>query len=313
MRSSIAAWMTLSWTMAAGAPPEIPDMSLVDGHRMPAFGVGVYMSQPGEETYNQVKWALELGYRMIDTAQMYGNEADVGRAIRDSGIPRSQIYVQSKLNTNNHGYQEAYDAIKSSVKKMGLDMLDCFLVHSPYGGKLVETWDALIQLKKEGVLRSIGVSNYGVRHIQALIDHGRPLPVMNQIEMHPLIYAERQQLVEFCNLKGIVVQAYGSIFFGQKEHLAHPTITSLVSKFPNKTPAQILLRWGLQKGFQLIPKSVKRHRLEENMGIFDFHLTEKEMQELEKMEGRLDAYWNPVEDAPVDPGDTVKYRAEKEL
>merc|ERR1712070_906646 len=126
---------------------------------------------------------------MGDTAQMYQNEASVGEAIRDSGIPREDLWIQSKLHTNNHGYAATMKAVKNSIKQMGLKYLDCFLVHSPYGGKLVETWDALLELQKDGFLRSVGVSNYDVRHIKALTDNGRPLPVMNQIEMHPLVLA----------------------------------------------------------------------------------------------------------------------------
>merc|ERR1719454_442802 len=124
---------------------------------------------------------------MVDTAQMYNNEASVGEAVRDSGIPRGELWIQSKLHTNNHGYQKTIDAVKGSIKKMGLEYLDCFLVHSPFGGKLIETWDALLKLQTEGWIRSIGVSNYDIRHIKALRDNGRPLPVINQIEMHPLI------------------------------------------------------------------------------------------------------------------------------
>lgn len=193
---------------------------------------------------------------------------------------------------------------------MGLEYLDCFLIHSPFGGKLVETWDGLLQLQKEGVLRSVGVSNYDVRHIKALEDHGRPLPVMNQIEMHPMILAERQNLLDYCNAKSIIVQAYGSLFFGKTEYLSDPIVTNIVKNHPGKSAAQVLLRWGVQKGFQLIPKSVKRHRLEENQAIFDFELTEKEMSSLDGMQGALGAYWNPVKDADVDLGDTEKWKPE---
>lgn len=279
-------------------------MTLLDGKKMPGLGLGVYMSQPGEETYNSVKWSLELGYRMVDTAQMYGNEASVGQAVKDSGIPREELWIQSKLDTNNHGYEQTMSAVKATIKDMGLDYLDCFLVHSPYGGKLVETWDALLKLQKDGFLRSVGVSNYDVRHIQALADHGRALPTMNQIEMHPLVLAERKGLIDYCNEKGIIVQAYGSLFFGQTQWLDDPRVTDIVKAHAGKSAAQVMLRWGWQKGFQLIPKSVKRHRIESNMDIFDFSLTEAEVQSLDTMQGQLGAYWNPVKDSPVDLGKT---------
>merc|ERR1712086_792257 len=171
------------------------------------------MSSPGAETSNAVKWALEAGYRMIDTARMYRNEASVGDGIKDAGIPREELWIQSKLDTSNHGYKQTIASVKASIKQMGLKYLDCFLIHSPYGGKLIETWDALLQLQQDGLVRSIGVSNFGVRHIQAIVDNGRPLPVMNQIEMHPMVLADRQALIDYCNKKSIVVQAYGSLFF----------------------------------------------------------------------------------------------------
>lgn len=287
-------------------------MKLRDGNDIPGLGLGVYMSKPGTETYNAVKWALELGYRMVDTAQMYQNEASVGEAIRDSGIPREELWIQSKLTTDAHGYEQTLSAVRASIKKMGLAYLDCFLVHSPYGGKLVETWDALLKLKEEGLLRSVGVSNYDVRHLTALADHGRPIPVMNQIEMHPMILAERKELVEYCEAKGIIVQAYGSLFFGKTELLSDKHVTDIVKSHEGKTAAQVLLRWGWQKGFQLIPKSIKKHRQEENMNIFDFALTDAEVSSLDGMQGVLGAYWNPVKDAPVDLGETEKYRSAKE-
>mmetsp|Transcript_64286 Transcript_64286/g.114209 ORF Transcript_64286/g.114209 Transcript_64286/m.114209 type:complete len:314 (+) Transcript_64286:52-993(+) len=305
-------WLQLAWTLLifrlsfifSYVAAQVPPKTLADGQVFPSLGLGVYMMEPGQETYNSVKWALELGYRMVDTAQMYGNEASVGEAVRDSGIPRSELWIQSKLNSQNHGYKKTINSVKASIKSMGLDYLDCFLVHSPYGGKLVETWDALLKLQKDGLLRSIGVSNYGLQHLKVLSDHQRPLPVMNQIEMHPMILAERQALIDYCNQKHIVVQAYGSLFFGRTEFLSDQHVTAIVANHGGKSAAQVLLRWGYQKGFQLIPKSVKRNRIESNMDIFDFELTETEMKSLDGMQGFLGAYWNPVDDAAVDLGAT---------
>jgi len=290
------------YSISAG--PLVPSMSLLGEKEMPSLGLGVYMSAPGDETYNSVKWALEAGYRMVDTAQMYRNEASVGKAVKDSGIPREQLWIQSKLHTDNHGYQKTLSSVKQSIEEMGLEYLDSFLVHSPYGGKLVETWDALLKLQKDGLLRTVGVSNYDIRHIKALADHGRPLPVMNQIEMHPLVLAERQELLDYCKETGIVVQAYGSLFFGQTEKLSDPRVTTIVNNHQGKSAAQVLLRWGWQKGFQLIPKSVKKDRIESNMDIFDFELSEAEIKSLDGMKGELGAYWNPVKDANVDLGAT---------
>jgi len=286
-------------------------MTLLDGTKIPGLGMGVYMSSPGAETSNAVKWALELGYRMIDTAQMYRNEASVGDGIKAAGIPREELWIQSKLDTSNHGYKQTIASVKASIKEMGLKYLDCFLIHSPYGGKLIETWDALLQLQQDGLVRSIGVSNFGVRHIQAIVDNGRPLPVMNQIEMHPMVLADRQALIDYCNKKSIVVQAYGSLFFGKTEFLDKPVVTNIVKNHAGKSAAHVLLRWGWQKGFQLIPKSVKKHRIESNMDIFDFSLSDAEVASLDGMKGALGAYWDPIADADVELGDTEKYNKQE--
>jgi len=307
LRAVCVGLLSLSCTAAEFNPDGKKAMTLVDGTKIPEFGVGVYMSAPGEEAYQQTKWALELGYRMVDTAQMYGNEEDVGRAVRDSGIERSKLYIGSKLHTDNHGYDKTIKSVMASVQAMNIGYLDYYLIHSPFGGKLIETYDALLELKREGLLKSVGVSNFDIRHLEALKD--RPRPVLNQVEMHPMILHERQALVDYCSLKGIVVQAYGSMFFGQKDKLADPKVTTVVQQ-TGKTAAQVLLRWGLQKGFQLIPKSVKKHRLEENMDIFDFELTHDQMNTLSSMTGRLDAYWNPLKDAQVDLGATHHFKSE---
>lgn len=282
---------------------------LLDGQQIPIFGLGVFLSKQGGECYNAVKWALELGYRMIDTAQMYENEEDVGRAIRDSGIPREEIYVTTKLGETKHDFDKTLQACRESSKKLGLGYIDLILVHSPNKGKLVETWDALLKLQSEGVTRSIGVSNYNIAHIDALRMHGRPMPTVNQIEMHPLVYQARKPLLEYCKKHGILVQAYGSMFWGQQDKLKDNTLADVTSAHPTKTPAQILLRWAVQMGFQVIPKSVKRHRLEENMQLFDFELSDEEMTKLSNPEGGMKntdsalGYWNPLE-AKVDLGRT---------
>eukprot|EP00747_Dinoflagellata_sp_TGD_P100858 gnl/TRDRNA2_/TRDRNA2_168162_c1_seq1.p1 gnl/TRDRNA2_/TRDRNA2_168162_c1~~gnl/TRDRNA2_/TRDRNA2_168162_c1_seq1.p1 ORF type:complete len:279 (+),score=62.08 gnl/TRDRNA2_/TRDRNA2_168162_c1_seq1:35-838(+) len=262
------------------------------------------MSTPGEETYNAVKWALELGYRMIDTAKMYRNEADVGRAIRDSGIPRSEIWVSTKLVPRDHGYEKTLRAAKQSLKDLGLDYIDLYIIHAPVGGKIVETWDAMLAAQSEGVVRSIGVSNFGIAHLEALEAHKRPYPTVNQIEMHPFVYKERSDLLDWCQQRGVLVQAYGSMFFGRDHALNDSILASVVSEHPGKSKQQVLLRWGLQMGFQLIPKSVKRERIEANMKIFDFELTDAQMAALSRMQGQLGAYWNPLVE-PVDLGKTT--------
>eukprot|EP00933_Yihiella_yeosuensis_P025739 TRINITY_DN19976_c0_g1_i1.p1 TRINITY_DN19976_c0_g1~~TRINITY_DN19976_c0_g1_i1.p1 ORF type:complete len:317 (-),score=68.70 TRINITY_DN19976_c0_g1_i1:173-1123(-) len=287
--------------------------TLRDGKTMPKFGLGVYMSDPGSPTQNAVQWALEAGYRMIDTAKIYENEKSVGKGIVKSGIPRSDIFVATKLWDDDHGYDHAQKAIREQLKDLGMDYVDLYLIHSPNTGKLVETWDALIDMRNKGLARSVGVSNFGLDHLKALKEHGRELPVVNQIEMHPLNWKEREGLMNWCKEHGILVQAYGSMFFGEEEHLATEAVEEVAAAH-GKSNAQVLLRWGKQMGFQIIPKSVNKARIIENSQIFDFELSSEEMDKLSALAGsaELDAYWQPL-DEPVDLGDLSRKPPAQEL
>lgn len=280
-----------------------PPLTLLDGRSMPSFGLGVFRSPPGTETYNAVRWALDLGYRLVDTAAMYRNEESVGEAVRDSGLPREEVWVTTKLWDSDHGYEAAMNACQQSLKKLGLGYIDLYLIHSPNTGKLVETWDAFLELQREGVVKSIGVSNFGVLHLEALKASGRPLPVVNQIEMHPLIYQERRSVIEYCEANGIRITAYGSMFSGDMKQLQRRELVQVQEAHPGQSAAQILLRWALQKGFQIIPKSVHQERLQENMNLLDFELSPAEMESLSKMKGALGQYWNPLK-SKVDLGRT---------
>ncbi|CAE7243580.1 unnamed protein product [Symbiodinium sp. KB8] len=285
----------LLFAMAHLGPLAEP-LKLLDGRLMPR-------SKPGPETYNAVKWALEMGYRLVDTAALYRNEKSVGEAIRDSGLSREDVWITTKLWDSDHGYEATLKACQNSLHQLGLSYIDLYLIHSPNTGKLVETWDAMIELQRRGVVRSIGVSNFGVPHLEALRSSGRQLPVVNQIEMHPMVYQERKPVLEFCAAHGIKITAYGSMFSGQQEQLGRKEVAQVLAAHPSKTPAQILLRWGLQMDFQVIPKSVRRERLEENMNLMDFELTPGEMESLSAMRGALHEYWNPLK-SKVDLGRT---------
>jgi len=230
---------------------------------------------------------------MVDTAHLYGNEADVGRALRDSGVPRENVWVTTKLWKDDHGFDSTMQACRNSLRKMGFDYLDLYLIHTPAGGKLIETWDALLELQRLGLARSVGVSNFGVKHLEALAAHGRAPPVVNQIEMHPLVYQERKDLLDYCKQRGILVQAYGSLFAGQAKAMQDSRIMEAAAAHSVST-AQVLLRWGHQMGFQLIPKSTKKQRLAENMRMFDFELSTEEMKSISSMRGNLGSYWNPL-------------------
>jgi len=271
--------------------------------------------RPGNQTYEAVLAALKLGYRMIDTAALYHNEADVGRAVRDSGIPRSEIFVETKVWDDDHGYKNALAAGKRSNELLGLDYIDLLLIHSPLGfaftpfGKIVETYDALLELQKQGIVKSVGVSNFGVKHLKALEDYCRPMPVVNQFEVHPMMWEHRLPVVEYCKEHEILVQAYSSVVSGHENLLS---LAQGIAQAHNKTEAQVMLRWGLEHGFQVIPKSTHEQWLEEDMEVFDFALTKGEYEALDSLkappkqlvvqkDGSLTEYWDPL-DTPVDIG-----------
>jgi methylglyoxal/glyoxal reductase len=235
---------------------------------------------------------------------MYNNEADVGRAIADSGIPRHEIFITTKLKTSSHGYQEAIAATQMSLDKLQTSYIDLLLMHSPYGKRIVETWDAMIQLQKNGKVKSIGVSNFGIQHLEALREHGRPMPAVNQFELHPLNYQERISLINYCKDHKIIITAYGSLFSGFTARYQDPVLQSLAEKYQKSVP-QILLRWALDLGITVIPKSTSsKQRLEENLAVLNFSLTHDEVQSISAMKGPpLGEYWDPVNNADVDVGD----------
>ena len=281
--------------------------SLKDGKMLPKIGLGVYRSDPGTETYQTVRWALEVGYRCVDTAAMYENEHDVGRAVADSGVPRDQVFLTTKLDTDSHGYHMALHAAEDCLRKLQTPYIDLLLIHSPYGEKIVETWDALLELQVQGKAKSVGVSNFGVPHLEALREHGRPMPSINQFELHPLNYQKRRDLVHYCEKHKIQITAYGSLFSGETDRWQHPLLQSLAEKY-DKTVPQILLRWALDQGFAIIPKSTSsKQRLEENYAVVTtdgFSLLPEEVDKVSNMKGKpLDEYWDPVTDAEVDIGD----------
>lgn len=288
--------------MASVSKMAVPWLKLLDGRSMPAFGLGVYLTKPGAETEQSVRWALQKGYPLVDTAALYKNEEDVGKALQESGLARDRVFLITKLWDDDHGYRETLAATERSLQNLGTKYVDLYLMHSPNQGKLVETWDAFLELQRRGLVKSIGVSNFGVQHLELLEQHGRPLPVVNQVEMHPLVYRSRLPLIDFCQQRGIVIQAYGSLFAGKTEWLKSPDVESIATD-TGRTPAQVLLRWALQLGFALIPKSTKQERLDENLAIFDFELSESQMRSLCNMQGRLGRYWDPTH-AKLDAGDT---------
>ncbi|WP_078578873.1 aldo/keto reductase [Salipaludibacillus agaradhaerens] len=245
---------------------------LNNGVEMPWVGLGVYKVTEGDEVKAAVKSALKIGYRSIDTASFYGNEEGVGQAIAESGIPREEIFVTSKVWNDEQGYDETLEAFERSRQRLGLNVLDLYLIHWPVAHTYKETWCALERLYTEGKVRAIGVSNFLKHHLEELLDEARIIPAVNQIEYHP--WLTQPELHRYCHDKGIQPEAWSPLARGKK--FDDPILSELAEKY-DKTPAQILLRWDLQQGVVTIPKSVKESRIKENANLFDFQLSEEDM------------------------------------
>ncbi|KIJ62837.1 hypothetical protein HYDPIDRAFT_113945 [Hydnomerulius pinastri MD-312] len=248
-----------------------------------------------DEAYRAVRWALEAGYRHIDSADWYDNEEGCGRAIRDfikeNNLHRSDVFFTTKLKLNN-GKARVAKAIDKSLKECGLGYIDLYLIHGPLGGPQMrkESWEAIVEAQKEGKLKSIGISTFGVRHMQGLLDKGLPDPVIHQIDLHP--FMTRTDVVEYCKQRGIIMEAWAPLVRGMK--FKHPAITALANKY-YKEPAQILLRYSLQKGYVPLPKSSSRQRLISNTQVFDFELQDEEVAHLDTLDEALVTDWDPTD------------------
>ncbi|CAM3485746.1 MULTISPECIES: aldo/keto reductase [Paenibacillus] len=245
--------------------------TLNDGVKMPWLGLGVWKTKEGEEVIQSVKSAIAAGYRMIDTAAIYGNEEGVGQAIRESGVSRDELFITTKVWNDDQGYEKTLQAFETSRKKLGLEVVDLYLVHWPGRDKYLETWKALIHLQKEGLVRSIGVSNFQIRHLKHIIEETGVVPVVNQVELHPLL--SQKELLAYARENNIVLEAWSPLMQG---NLDHPVLAQIAEKY-GKTTAQVILRWDIQNGVIVIPKSIKEHRIRENANIFDFELSSEDM------------------------------------
>ena len=251
---------------------------LNNGVEIPRLGLGVYQSPPGETTLRAVRYALKIGYRHIDTAQLYGNEADVGRALRESGIPREQVFITTKVWNSYQGYDSTLQACEGSLRCLGLSYVDLYLIHWPVQGLGDETWRAMIKLWREGKAHTIGVSNYSISQLNEILHDYDVIPAVNQVEFHPFLY--QKELLRFCKNNKIQLEAYSPLTRGKK--LNHPDIVKLAKKY-SKTPAQVMLRWSLQHELVVIPKSIHEDRILENSQVFNFQLESKDMKLLDSM------------------------------
>ncbi|MCB0747372.1 MAG: aldo/keto reductase [Ignavibacteriae bacterium] len=241
--------------------------------KMPYFGLGVFLMKDGQEVIDAVMHALEAGYIHIDTAALYNNEIGVGEAIRNSSVHRKDIYVTSKVWNSDQGYDSTLKAFDKSLEKLGFDYLDLYLVHWPVKGKYKSTWKAIEELYKQGRVKSIGVSNFLQHHLEDLIDSAEIIPMVNQVEFHP--YLVQQDLINFCVKYKIQFEAWSPLMQGKM--LSDKLINKLALKY-EKTAAQIILRWNLQKGVVTIPKSSKQERIISNSQIFDFKISLDDMK-----------------------------------
>jgi methylglyoxal/glyoxal reductase len=254
--------------------------TLHNGVKMPWFGLGVFKVEEGPELVNAVKTAIQHGYRSIDTAAIYQNEEGVGEGIREglkgAGISREDLFVTSKVWNSDLGYESAIAAFETSLEKLGLDYLDLYLIHWPVEGKYKDAWRALETLYKEGKIKAIGVSNFQIHHLEDLMKNAEIKPMVNQVECHPRL--TQKELKDYCKENGIQLEAWSPLMQG--EILDNQDLQEIATKH-NKTVAQVILRWDLQNQIVTIPKSTKEHRIKENADIFDFALTDDEMERID--------------------------------
>ncbi|MEU0964213.1 aldo/keto reductase [Streptomyces sp. NPDC005917] len=248
---------------------------LADGNRIPVLGLGVWQVPDGRVCVDAVRWALDAGYRHIDTAQAYGNEESVGRALRDSGVPRDEVFVTTKFHPRGN---DPVGQAENSLRRLGLEQVDLYLVHWPEGGA-TRAWAGMERALELGLTRSIGVSNYSVAELEAVMAAGTVPPVVNQVLLNPRNH--RRALLDACARFDVAVEAYSPL--GTGRYVGDPTVAGIARR-TGRTPAQVLLRWGLQHGFVVIAKSTHRERIHENAQIFDFALSDEDMAELDALD-----------------------------
>lgn len=278
--------------MAQRAMGPLEKIALNDGTSIPRLGLGVYQLARGRATEDAVNWALEAGYRHVDTASMYGNEAEVGAALKRAFaaglVRREDVFITTKLWNSDHGYDEALRGFDASLRRLGFDQIDLFLLHWPVPERRLDSWRALEKIIGEGRCRAIGVSNYMVHHLEELMSRAKVLPAVNQIELHP--WCQQREVVAYCEAHGIAVVAYSPLTKGTKLRDRH---LATIARKVERTPAQVLLRWSLQKRFITIPKSAQRERIIENAAIFDFALNTEHMATLDRLNEERHVTWDP--------------------
>ena len=260
---------------------------LKNGIHMPTVGFGTYPMK-GRDCIAAVRMALETGYRLIDTAQMYNNEEGVGEGIRTANVSREEVFLTTKLDNGSHGYGETLQACEESLNKLGLDYIDLYLIHWPVEGLREETWKAMVKLLEDGKCRSIGVSNYTERHLQELFDAFEVHPVVNQVEFHPFLY--QRDLLSYCKEHGVVMEAYSPLAKGRR---LDNDVVRKIAEAHGKEPAQVVLRWELQHGVVPIPKASSETHIQGNFDVFDFTLTDDQMAAIDCLHTGERCDWDP--------------------
>jgi diketogulonate reductase-like aldo/keto reductase len=265
-------------------------VTLNNGVKMPRLGIGTWQIRDGRPVRRTLGWAFEAGYRHIDTAAMYGNERGVGEAVRDSDVPRDEIFVTTKLWNSDHGYENALRAFDKSMQRLGLDYVDLYLIHWPVSGQREETWRALEKIYTEGRARAIGVSNYTIRHLEDLLRVAEVVPTVNQVEFHPWLF--QKDLLDYCKEHDIVLEAYSPLTKGRR--LNDPALLEVAERY-SKSPAQILIRWVLQHDMVVIPKSSDPDHIRANADVFDFEISEEDMCRIDAFDENYRCTWDPTE------------------
>lgn len=257
------------------------------GNSIPVLGLGVWKSSP-PECYQAVTDALALGYRHIDTAAIYGNEESVGKAVADSKIDRSELFITTKLWNADQGKEKAEVAFEKSLSKLNIDYVDLYLLHFPVSEKRNESWKVLEKIYKSGRTKSIGVSNFMIPHLQELIKETGLVPAINQVEVHPFL--NQMELRAYCDSQNILVEAYSPLAHGKR--IEDPSISKIAEKY-KKTNAQILIRWSIQSNMIVLPKSVKKSRIDENGSVFDFSISDINMEFMNSLDDNYRTCWDP--------------------
>ncbi|MBD3377125.1 aldo/keto reductase [candidate division KSB1 bacterium] len=268
---------------------KIPSTTLNNGLEMPWLGLGVFMANEGKEVEQAVNWALDAGYTAIDTAAIYGNEKGVGKAIKESGVARKELFVTTKIWNNDLREQNVLGAFETSLQRLDMDYVDLLLIHWPVAGHFVKAWNVFEEIYDSGRAKAIGVSNFHQHHLETLLEQAEITPAVNQVEFHP--YLVQKDLVHFCREKAIQFQAWSPLMKG--DFINIDSLKKLAKKV-DKTPAQIVLRWHYQHRIITIPKSVHKNRIAENMQVFDFELNDQEMDQIDAL--NRDKHYGPHPD-----------------